>query len=102
MRKENPEYAITGVRYKDDQIEAVSVSTVAVKEDGTYLKKIGLKTRKWVYKMIASYHFVTAPPSNDPEFKYKKGARVHRTSNGYIRTDSNNIQSDNLGNLPEF
>jgi Protein of unknown function (DUF3892) len=39
---------------------------------------------------------------NEKQNRWKEGEAIHLTSNGYLRTDTNEDEKDNLGTLPEF
>ncbi|MCY2991071.1 MAG: DUF3892 domain-containing protein [Planctomycetota bacterium] len=39
---------------------------------------------------------------DEKQNRWKEGQHVHLTSKGYLRTDANEIEEDNLGTLPQF
>jgi len=62
------------------------------------------KRKEVVDKIESGFDFCTIlkNPKNE---KWKKGADVHVikvNKKKYLRTDSNNVEKDNLGDLPEF
>jgi hypothetical protein len=96
------DYCINAVRYDKDE---TFIEKVTVKEDeGDSLGPEEIKKREWVVDKIEDgYTFVTTKKNNDG--KWIKGEDVHVVKikgKKYIRTDKNNTESDNLGNLPNF
>lgn len=94
------DYVITGVRFQDDKKYILSVEVRPDLGD-----KIGF-TEDWkrlnvVDSIENGKTFVTAFRNGS---EWRKGEDVHVvTINGtkYIRTDKNNTEKDNLGELPE-
>jgi hypothetical protein len=96
------DYCISAVRYDDNETFIKKVEVMEDKGDTLGVKEI--KTREWVIdKIEEGYSFVTTKKNDDG--KWTKGEDVHIIKvNGkkYIRTDKNDTESDNLGNLPKF
>ncbi|MCI0730563.1 MAG: DUF3892 domain-containing protein [Chloroflexi bacterium] len=96
------DYCISKVRYNSERTHIVKVE---VREDkGDSLGTASEWTRSQVVSAIdrgSTFATILLDANN----KWRKGQDVHTvTVNGvkYIRTDRNNKESDNLGNLPEF
>lgn len=98
------DYLISAVRYKvslerkyilklkvhDDKGDTVGAPSIWERDD--VIKKIG-----------ENYSFVTIYKGDNN--KWIKGENVKRikvANNYYLRTDANEIEEDNLGELPEF
>ncbi|GAB4521575.1 MAG: hypothetical protein OHK0046_33140 [Anaerolineae bacterium] len=99
------DYVIVAVRYQQttfsDSIERVRVFT----DDGTALiNPDELSKYQVVLKLKNGYTFVTAYQENHSnQWKCGEDVRLVKHPLGdYLRTDSNRIAADNLGNLPRF
>lgn len=95
------DYVITKAKFKDDRVHILSVK---VREDlGEKLEgETEWQREKVVSAIDAGKTFVTAYKKDT---KWSKGEDVHvLTINNekYIRTDKNNKEQDNLGELPEY
>ena len=96
------DYGISAVRYDKDRkhIEKVRVH----KDNGDSIGQPSEKTRTSVVSSIESgTTYVTILKSMDK--KWEKGEDVHIVTvkkKNYLRTDANEIEEDNLDELPEF
>jgi hypothetical protein len=98
-----PDFWITAVRYSPDRkhIQAVKMSQF----DGTLLVNPDLYTRLLVVSHIdAGRHIVTAT-WNQTTGRYDVGAKVITVKIGndvFIKTEADDTEADNLGELPEI
>ncbi|GAA0216717.1 DUF3892 domain-containing protein [Halobaculum roseum] len=94
------DYVITAVRYSGDSIEQVRV----YEDDGDQLVNRDTKSRMAVIlNLSVGQEYCTAYKNDNG--KWTKGddvGTVEVDGTTYLRTDGNNIASDNLGELPEF
>ena len=81
---------------------------IAVRKDEyeriTYLKTLNglIKSRADVVNDIDSCGKSVMTAFLKPDGKYYKGAEVHVYKHKWLRTDQNQIEADNLDNLPAF
>ncbi|MFC5136591.1 MULTISPECIES: DUF3892 domain-containing protein [Haloferacaceae] len=104
MRWSNQDYAITHVRYDDDETSIVKVKQREVIEGGEELDSPQVRTKSAVIKNVDVYNndYVTSTHGSNG---WKLGEEVHVVeANGekWLRTDPNETPEDNLGSLPTF
>ena len=94
------DYVITAVRYDDNSIEEVRV----YEDDGDQLINRDTESRiKVITGLNIGQEYCTAYKNSNGE--WSKGddvGTVDVDGTTYLRTDGNNIASDNLGELPVF
>ena len=96
-------YCIAEVRYGDTHSEISAVRACEDLRDG--LGKLTTWTKGRVVSTIQCQRKTFVTITRRENGKYGKGAAVHvveAKGGKYLRTDGNNIASDNLGSLPEF
>ena len=59
-------------------------------------------SRKSLAQYVAENKRVITAYKNESQDRWKEGQEIHLTSEGYLRTDANEDERDNLGDLPEF
>ena len=95
-----PDYAITAVRYDGNTIERVRV----YEGDGAQLTDRQTRSRTaLLLSLFVQRDYCTAYQTGNGE--WRKGADVETVDvagTTYIRTDGNDIASDDLGELPDF
>jgi hypothetical protein len=58
--------------------------------------------RESLAKYVAEGKRVITAVNEEGQGRWKEGEDVRLTAKGYLRTDANDIEGDNLGNLPKF
>ena len=96
------DYCISAVTYSEDPKH---IKEAKVHEDrGDTIEPSKIWSRSEIVSNIESGHsFITILRTEDE--KWKRGEDVHIIEvkgEKYIRTDKNEIEEDNLGDLPEF
>jgi hypothetical protein len=97
------DYLISGVKYSTGT--KTYISNLRVHEDEG--DKVGtsseLSKNEVVKKINSNYTFVTIFKNSEGRWSKGEDVRVYsRNGSSYLRTDSNSIEEDNLGELPEF
>lgn len=96
------DYAITAVRYNHDDTRIKKVERKEVTDILTNTEKV---SRSKVVESIESGHDHTTAIKNPKTGKWSLGDEVHILEihgEKFIRTDQNNTEEDNLGDLPTF
>ncbi len=95
---------ITAIHYEDTRNKLRIASVEVYDYDGQYLVRRTTLTRQEVISAIRNRNqrFVTAYKRNG-QWHWGEDVRAFtRNGRDYIRTYANNIEADNLGDLPEF
>lgn len=97
------DYLISGVRYSEGTKNYISNLRVHEDKGDKVGASFELSKEEIVNKINSKYTFVTILKTKDGEWAKGEDVRVYsRNRNSYLRTDSNSIEADNLGELPEF
>ena len=95
------DFLIFAVRYNEKHSHIIKVKTYIDTGDG--LKDSYIESRNTVIsKLKKGKEYCTIRKKNG---NWTKGEKVHKVvvnDKEYIRTDKNETEKDNLGNLPEF
>ena len=59
-------------------------------------------SRELLAKYVQENNRVITAFLDDKQNRWKEGAEIHLTCKGYLRTDANDNEEDNLGDLPQF
>ena len=93
------DYLITAVRYDGNK---EYITKVKISEDNDEDKlNFQIQDRTFVVELLKNKkNIITAPKNKDN--KLTKGEKVNIYNTKWIRTNPNNEEKDNLGELPEF
>ena len=95
------DYAIIAVRFKneDSHIDQVKFLT----DNGNSLENVQITSREMIVQAIENnVSFVTAYQKENSWSRGDNVGIIRVNHQKFIRTDGNNIEADNLGELPEF
>ncbi len=97
------DYLVSAVRYSNSDRKYISQLRVHKDEGESVGADFELYKNDVVSKINEGYSFVTIIKNSDK--KWAKGQKIivfSRNGINYLRTDANNIEADNLGELPHF
>jgi len=95
------DYLISGVRYDQDHRCISELKVHEYKDDKVSVASIW--TRSQVVRSInCDHHFITIYKKEGLWTKGEDVRVIEIEGKKYLRTDSNKIKKDNLGELPEF
>lgn len=100
----NPDYVITKVTYDSDHRRITHVKRAEYDNSENTFGSRTEKSRQTVVNSIENgYVYYTVPPDGDGGYTWgDKVEVVEVNGEKFIRTDGNNIEEDNLGELPEY
>lgn len=100
----NPDYVITKVSYDNDHSRITHVKRSVYDNSENSFGSSTEKSRQTVIKSIESGdEYYTVPPNGSGGYQWGDSIEVIPIKGEkFLRTDGNEVEEDNLGELPEF